>query len=155
MKKVFLVLCAGILLVAARAQALDVNAPIHKMLDAFNSGDLKALAEVYAPGDHLIIDEVAPFHWTGANANEAWLADLDKHDKAAGITDAKVKYLATTRTEIDGDTAYAVVSVNYAFNQKGQAMAEEAQMTFALHQEGGAWKVVGWVWTGNKPHPPR
>jgi ketosteroid isomerase-like protein len=155
MKKALLVLCAGLLLLAARAQAQDVNAPIHKMLGAFNSGDMKALADCYASGDISIIDEVAPFRWTGAHANDAWLADLDKHDKANGVSDAKVKYGATTRTEIEGDSAYAVVSVSYAFNQKGKPMAEEAHMTFALHREAGAWKIASWVWSGNKPHPAK
>lgn len=151
MRKLFLAVCAGMLL-AAVAVAQDVNAPIHQLLDGFNNNDTKAVAASYASGDVVIVDEVAPFHWSGPHANDDWGADLDKHDKAAGITDDKVNYSAATRTDVVGDSAYVVVPVVYVYKEKGKPMLEEAHMTFALHRENGAWKIAGWVWTGSKPH---
>ena len=154
MKKLWLVACVGILLAAAGV-AQDVTAPIHQMLDGFNSGDMKAVNASYASGDLLIVDEVAPYHWAGPHAGDAWGADLEKHDKAAGLTDAKVKYSAPVRSDVDGDAAYVVVPVVYVYKEKGKAMTEDARMTFALKREAGAWKVAGWVWTGSKPHPAK
>ena len=68
--------------------------------------------------------------------------------------DAKVKYSAPVRSEVEGDAAYVVVPVQYVFKEKGKAMLEDAQMTFVLHREAGAWKIAGWVWSGKKPYPP-
>jgi ketosteroid isomerase-like protein len=150
MKKVVLALCAVISLTTV-AMAQDVNAPIHQLLDGFNSGDMKAVAATYASGDISITDEVAPFHWNGPKANDAWGADLEKHDKAAGIADAKVKYSAPVRSEVEGEAAYVVVPVQYVYKEKGKSMIEDARMTFVLHRESGAWKIAGWVWSGDKP----
>ncbi len=157
MRKMFLAGCAGILLAMGGGQALaqNVNAPIHQLLDGFNSGDMKAVSASYATGDLSITDEVAPFHWSGQHAGDAWGADLEKHDKAAGITDAKVEYSAPSRTEIEGDAAYVVVPVVYVYKEKGAPMNEEAHMTFVLRREAGTWKIAGWVWTGNKPQPAK
>jgi opacity protein-like surface antigen len=71
MKKVLLALCAAVLL-AASAMAQDVTAPIHQILDSFDTNDMKAVAASYATGDISITDEVAPFHWNGPKANDAW-----------------------------------------------------------------------------------
>jgi ketosteroid isomerase-like protein len=157
MRKVLVVLCAGVLfaMVSVRALAQDVNAPIRQLLDGFNSGDMKAVSASYATGDISIVDEVAPFHWNGPHAGDAWGSDLEKHDKAAGIADAKVKDSAPVRSEVEGDAAYVVVPVQYVFKEKGKAMLEDAQMTFVLHREAGAWKVAGWVWSGKKPYPAK
>lgn len=157
MKKILLFLSAGLLWAMASVTgfAQDVNAPIHQMLEGFNSGDIKAIASSYAAGDISIVDEVAPFHWNGPHAGETWLADLEKHDKAAGVTDAKVLASAAVRNDVEGDSAYVVVPVQYVFKEKGNAMLEDAHMTFVLHREGGAWKVAGWVWSGEKPHPAK
>jgi len=154
MRNVVLALCAAcVLSIAAAAQ--DVTAPINQMLKAFNTGDVKAIAAVYASGDISITDEVPPFHWSGAGANDAWLADLAKAEKAAGMTETKVGFGAPVRTETSGDSAYVVVPTTYSWKQGGQAMTENAVMTFVLHKESGAWKIAGWTWSGHKPHPAK
>ncbi|HEY3927885.1 MAG TPA: nuclear transport factor 2 family protein [Candidatus Koribacter sp.] len=151
MKMLALALCAaGLLSVAAAAQ--EVTAPITQMLKAFNSGDVKAIAAVYVSGEVSITDEVPPFHWSGANANDSWLADLAKAEKAAGMTETKVGFSSALRTEIDGDTAYVVVPTTYSWKQAGKAMTENATMTFVLHKDVGAWKVASWTWSGHHPH---
>lgn len=153
MRKTFVSLCAVVLLsLGAFAQKEDVTQPIHQMITGFNTNDMKLVAAQYATGDISIIDEVPPFRWTGAKANDAWLADLEKYDKEAGVSDAKVKLGSITRTETGSETAYVVAAVSYNFQQKGKAMTESAHMTFALRKEGGSWKIASWVWSGNKPH---
>src|SRR3954469_19472645 len=99
MRKLFLVLCASILLCAG-VFAQDVNEPVQQMMKGFNTGDVKLIASVYASGEVTIIDEVAPHFWAGKDANNAWLADLDKHDKAAGVTDGNVAARPANRVEI-------------------------------------------------------
>ena len=53
----------------AQTPAADVAAPIKKFIDAFNKGDLAGAAAAHAAGpDLMIVDEVAPFAWHGADA---------------------------------------------------------------------------------------
>lgn len=145
---------AGVLALAGAAEAAKPAGPmgaIHAFIDNFNKGDAAAAeaAHVAAP---TIIDEFAPHHWEGAGAFKAWAGDLEKSDKAAGISNEKVTLGKASRTVIDGDTAYVVVPATYTFKQKGKAMAEPASMTYALQKDGDAWKITGWSWNGTVPH---
>jgi len=129
-----------------------VTAPIHQFIDGFNSGDVKSAYAAYASGDVVIVDEFAPHRWMGPNAAQDWAADFDKATKAAGVTDATVKYGAPTRTVVGTDGAYVVIPTVYNYKEHGKAMTETGQMTFVLHSENGAWKISSWTWTGTKPH---
>lgn len=139
---------------AAQAQTTDpqLMAPINKFLEAFNKGDMAGAAAAHSPkADLVIIDEVAPFLWRGAQALQSWAADLDADAKKRGVTDQKVTIKTATRAETHGDDAYVIVPAVYSFNEKGVAMREPAQMTFALKKEGSGWLIHGWTWTGSKP----
>ena len=138
---------------AVQAQATDpqLMAPINKFLEAFNKGDSAGAAATHASGaDLVIIDEVPPFVWRGAQAFTTWAADLERNDKKQGISDQKVSLGTVTRVETDGASAYVVMAAVYTFKQAGVAMRETAQMTFALKKGAGGWLIHGWTWTGPK-----
>ena len=139
---------------AAGAQTPDPQliAPIQKFLDSFNKGDIAGAAATHAAeADLVILDEVPPFLWRGARAFQQWSTDLDNDAKKKGITDQMVKIGAPTRTETSGDQAYVVVPAVYTFKERGVAMRESAQMTFALRKGSSGWLIHGWTWTGPKP----
>ncbi len=140
---------------AMAAPADDVSNAIHHFIDAFNGGDTKAVDAAYATGSISITDEFAPYRWSGPHAGRAWAAAYDKHAQATGVADGNVKYSDSTRTEVDGNFAYAVVPVLYSYKEHGAPTQEEGQMTFALHRIGGGWKIQAWTWTGVKPHPAK
>jgi hypothetical protein len=139
---------------AVHAQTRDpqVVAPIHQFIEAFNKGDMAGAEATHAAeADLVIIDEVPPFLWRGAQAFKAWAGDLERDAKKQGITDEKVSIGAATRVETDGDSAYVVVPSVYTFKQAGVAMRETAQMTFTLKKGAAGWLIHGWTWTGPKP----
>lgn len=131
----------------------EITAPVKQFIDAFNKGDVPAAAANNTEKGLVIIDEVAPYLWQGHDAFKTWLDDLAKHDKARGVTDGKVTLSAATRVEVDGDRAYVVVPSAYTFKQKGVAMKEAAQMTFALKKAPAGWRINGWTFTGPTPQP--
>ena len=149
----WLTLAAGGLARAA-APSDGVLATVHQFIDNFNRGDTKAAEAAHAP-DVAIIDEIPPHEWHGTGAFQAWVADLEKASQAAGQTDEKVTLGRSIRTQVDGDTAYAVVPVTFTFKQHGKPMIEPAQMAFALRKEPAGWKITGWAWSGTVPHPAR
>lgn len=140
---------------AMAAPTDDVTTAIHHFIDAFNSGDTKAVDAAYANGSIAITDEFAPYRWTGPHAGQAWAAAYDKHAQATGVADGNVKYSDSTRTEVDGDFAYSVVPVVYSYKEHGVPTEEEGHMTLALHHTSGGWKIQSWTWTGAKPHPAK
>jgi ketosteroid isomerase-like protein len=146
-----LALLAG-LPAASAPPASEPVAALHQFIDNFNKGDLKAAQAAHAP-DVVIIDEVPPHVWRGPNAFQAWAADLDKAAKAAGDTEQKVTLGQPLRSEITGNTAYAVVPATFTYKEKGKPVTERAQMAAALRREGAAWKITGWAWAGTVPRP--
>jgi hypothetical protein len=141
MRKTFLAIVAGLLLVPAALAA----AP----------GDVTTAYAAYAPGTITIIDEFAPHRWVGPHAAQEWASDYDKHATATGVTDGVVKYGAPTRSVVDGDTAYVIIPALYTYKEHGKPMSEEGQMTFVLHTETTGWKIQGWTWTGVVPYSPK
>jgi len=131
----------------------EITAPIKRFIDNFNKGDAKAASAAHVENDLVIIDEVTPFVWQGHDAFKTWNDDLASNDKKLGITDQMVTLGAATRVESDADHAYAVVPAVYTYKQKGVAMREVAQMTFALRKASGDWRIAGWTWTGPTPQP--
>jgi hypothetical protein len=129
-----------------------VTAPITTFIDAFNKGDTPAAAATHATGaDLVIIDELSPYLWRGPKAFQEWGAALDADAKKRGMTDPKVTLGAVTRVEMNGADAYVVVPAVFTFKEKGVAMRESAQMTFALKKGPSGWLIHGWTWTGPKP----
>jgi len=140
---------------AAAAATAELAAPIHQFIDAFNKGDGKTAGATHLAAGVSIIDEVPPYIWQGPKAFETWVADLTKNDAAAGITDEKVTLGAVTREVVSPQTAYVIVAATYSFKQKGVAMREPAQMTFALTKTAEGWRIAGWTWTGPDPVPAK
>ena len=140
---------------AAIAANAQLEAPIHQFIDSFNKGDVKGAAAAHLASGVSIIDEFPPHIWQGPKAFGTWAADLTKGDKAAGVSDEKVTLGAVTREVVSGQTAYVIFGATYSFKQKGVAMREPAQMTFAMKMSGNAWKIAGWTWTGPDPTPAK
>ena len=151
------VVCVGVIvgpMVQAQAPAADpqMMAPITRFMEAFNKGDMAGAAATHTPGaDLVIIDEVPPFRWQGAQAFQAWSAALDADSKKKGDTDQNVTISAPTRVESNGTDAYVVVPAVFTFKNKGIAMRENAQMTFVLKKGNSGWLIYGWTWTGPRP----
>jgi hypothetical protein len=147
-----LCLCAGTGAIAqAPAPDPQVMVPITRFVAAFNAGGTAAATATHAEGDLVIVDEVPPFLWRGAQAFQTWAADLEKDATRRGITDQKVTISAPARVETSGTDGYVIVPAVYAFTERGVAKRERAQMTFALKKGAGGWLIHGWTWTGPKP----
>ena len=137
---------------AAHAGNPAVEAPIHQMMDGFNKGDLKAAkaAHVASP---MIMDEVAPYAWSGPDAFDRWAAALTKAEAAEGKSGGKVGIGAAVRETIVGNHAYVVMPSNYTFRQKGQTMREEGTITLALVKGKAGWKIQAWTWSSPEAKP--
>jgi ketosteroid isomerase-like protein len=140
---------------AAAAANAQLEAPIHQFIDDFNKGDAKGAAAAHLATGVSIIDEVPPHNWQGPKAFSTWAADLAKDGKARGVSDEMVTLGAVTREVVSGQTAYVVIGATYTFKQKGVAMHEPAQMTFAMKKAGAGWKIAGWTWSGPDPTPAK
>lgn len=153
----------AVLLLAAAVPAAAVTpdtavmAPINVFLDAFNKGDTKTAATMMVAGGGAIVDEFAPYQWSGPTAMTAWAADFGRDATARGVSDGRITLGAPTRSEVGATSAYVVTPAHYSFKQKGVAMVEDGSLTFALVKgkasKMGAWKIAAWTWSGPPPKP--
>lgn len=146
------VACAATPAIAARDPA--VEAPIQRMMDAFNKGDIAAVkaAHVASP---TIVDNVAPFSWSGPDAFDRWLADLGKAEAAAGKTGGVVTFTPVVDEIVSGDRAYVTTRGSYAYQQNGRAMRETGYVSFVLVKVGSEWKVQSWSWASPTAVPAK
>ena len=145
---------ALLLALAPTAQATDtgVETTISQFSAALHAGDSKT-AKNFLTARTVILDDVAPYYWGGANAFESWQDDLAKASTARGMTEEDAVLGAPTRVEVAGDHAYAILPATHIFTMKGRKMHEVAQLTFILVKNADAWKITSWTWTGPKATP--
>ena len=105
-------LAAMVVPMPALAQDAAVEAPIKAFADAFNKGDMAAAAAQHDKSV-TIVDEVAPYIWSGQGAFAGWLAALGKETSSRGKTDEAVAFGAPTRELVDGSQGYAILPVTY------------------------------------------
>ena len=143
--------CLAPMALAADAQLM---APIHQFIDDFNKGDVKGAIAAHL-ANASIIDEVPPHLWQGAGSVQAWAKSLEAASKAAGQSDESVTLGEPTRADINGRRGYVVIPATFAYKEKGAAMKEVAQMTYALKKTADGWKIAGWTWVGTTPVPAK
>ncbi len=139
------VVCVAAPVVSARDHYAAVEAPIRAMMDGFNKGDIGAVKALHVEAP-TIVDNVAPFRWSGPNAFDEWLAALGKWETSEGITGGKVTFAPVVDEVVQGNRAYVVTRCTYVFKQKGHVMREDGYTSFVLVRTAAGWKVESWSW---------
>lgn len=146
-------LLASSLLFAAPAQAgptEDATAAVTNILDRFNGGDVEAFLQAHQ-ANAVVVDEFAPFVWTGSGSAQRWAGDYTRDAAARGISGGRVDYSAPIQANSDGATAYIVLPTTYRFTQNGRRMAGRGSMTFVMARDGADWKIASWTYSGATP----
>jgi hypothetical protein len=149
------VLLALSLLVAAPAQAgpaEDATSAVTRILDRFNAGDIEAFFQAHQDGA-IIVDEFAPYFWSGSGSAQRWAGDYARDAAARGISGGRVDYSAPIAAGSDGISAYIVLPTIYRFVQRGARMAGRGSMTFVMTRVGTDWKIASWTYSGADPAP--
>ena len=150
-----LVLLASSLLLAAPAQAgpaEDATAAVTSTLDRFNAGDINTFFQAHQESA-IIVDEFAPYVWSGSGSAQRWAGDYTRDAQARGISGGRVDYSAPIQANSDGTSAYIVLPTTYRFVQQGTRMAGRGSMTFVMTRIGTNWKIASWTYSGGTPAP--
>jgi ketosteroid isomerase-like protein len=136
------------------APADDALSSLTSWLDKFNAGDMNAFYAGHAD-NAVIIDEFAPYVWTGAKVAQTWAQDYDADAKARHISDPRMDYAAPVRAESDGKSAYIVLPTVYRIKLEGRSMSAAGTMTFVMSNTAGGWKIASWTYAAPEPAPDR
>lgn len=135
---------------AAAAPADDAVKAITTTLDKFNGGDVQAFIDAHT-ADAVIIDEFAPYQWTGEGSVKRWLDDYAKDSAARKIEGGRIVYGKQTQGSSFGEKAYVVLPTTYCMTEAGIPKAGEGNMTFVMTQASGSWKIAGWTYSAPLP----
>ena len=154
MRMTALLLAASLMLAAPAyaGPAEDATSAVTTTLDRFNAGDINAFFQAHQD-NATIVDEFAPYVWSGTGSAQRWAGDYGRDADARGISGGRVDYGAPIQANSDGTTAYIVLPTTYRFLQRGTRMAGRGSMTFLMTRVGPAWKIAGWTYSGATPAP--
>jgi ketosteroid isomerase-like protein len=147
MRNLGIVLGAVILATSAFAsEQSEVMAPVHQFVDGFNKGDVQSALAACAD-EVYVIDEFAPYQWSGAGACSTWANDYVDDARTNGITEGVVTLGKPKHVDIAGDRAYVVVPASYSWKQNGRPMKESAStLIIVLQKQSAGWRITAWTW---------
>jgi len=147
-------ICVALSNPAQAAPADDAVRAVTTWLDKFNAGDMSAFYAAHT-ANPVIVDEFAPYLWSGANATHVWADGFDADAEAHGITEPRMDWAAPLRADSDGKSAYIVLPTVYRFKQNGRAMSAAGTMTFVMSRAADGWKIASWTYSAPAPASDR
>jgi ketosteroid isomerase-like protein len=123
----------------------EIKSLIDRALGGFNRKN-SALYNSAFGGDAVIVDGMAPYRWTGPNAQGRWFADAEKWAHELGVADEKITYDRIVRADVVDAHAYVVLSATLSFTIKGQHARRLGILTFTLAKQGDEWKIESQAW---------
>ena len=132
----------------------DPLSAVRQYIEAFNKGDAKAMAAVFAvPGS--ILDGMAPHVWQGPTATQDWYRDVLIEGEQHGASDYFVTLGEPLHNNITGNAAYVVVPATMTFKVRGKQVTQTgAIFTVALRKVAEGWRIAAWAWAKGiaRPH---
>ncbi|WP_433626396.1 nuclear transport factor 2 family protein [Nocardia sp. CA-120079] len=121
-------------------------AVVLQYVDAFNSGDSKAMAALCADPMQ-ILDGMSPHVWQGPTASEDWWTDVRREGEHAGASGYHIALGEPRHVDVTGDHAYVVVPATMTVNLRGKQMTQTGSLfTVALGKVGTQWRLTAWAW---------
>lgn len=124
----------------------EIKALIDTVLGSFNRKD-SALYNGAFSEDAVVIDGIAPYRWTGPNAQARWFSDAEKWAHDFGVENETIVCDRIVHSTVVGTHAYVVLSATLFFILKaGQSGSKPGILTFTLAKQGNGWKVESQAW---------
>ena len=131
--------------VAAAGPSATVMAPIEAVIAATNTGDLSKLNSYFTP-DAVVVDEFAPYRWSGPNAGVRWWTGAEKFAAKGHVAKMRAAAQAVKFYGASGNEAYVVVPLVLTFTMDAKPERETGLATFTLRRSVGTWKISTLTW---------
>ncbi|KUI22012.1 hypothetical protein AU195_06840 [Mycobacterium sp. IS-1496] len=124
----------------------DPMVVVREYVDAFNHGDVTAMAAVCADPMQ-ILDGMSPHVWQGPRAAEQWWADAAVEAEHLGASGYRIALGDPRHVDVTGDYGYVVVPVTFEYDLRGEHVTQsDALFTVALRRIDGSWRLTAWAW---------
>lgn len=119
--------------------------PVLAAANAINSANPAAIRSGVYADNATIIDEFAPFVWSGTAAGVAYINDFAAFAKKNHLS-AKATLMPVKTFDRSGDWAYLVVPTKFAGTMNGKAVNETGTWTFTLKRSATKWFIATQTW---------
>ena len=124
----------------------DPVSAVQQYIDAFNKGDVKAMAAICA-NPMSILDGMAPHVWHGPTATEDWYREVLVEGEHLGAKNYQIALGEPLHANVTDVAAYVVVPATMTFTLKGRPLMQSgALFTVALCKSAAGWFVASWAW---------
>jgi hypothetical protein len=123
----------------------EIKGVIDMALTAFNSKNGDLFESTFA-GEVVIVDGMAPYRWTGPNAQSRWLTDAKRWAHELGVSNEHIAYDKIVHAEVVGTHAYVVLSATLSFTLKGERGSRSGILTYTFVKQGEEWKIESQAW---------
>jgi hypothetical protein len=133
---------------AAAAEAPGTSAllqPIDRLIRGSDAGYAREISVAYVSAP-TIVDEFAPFHWSGEGAAIRWAHGFTSVATASQLSHIHVVRHAPSYVTVMGRHAWLVVPTDYEYDAAGKPQRESAAWTFVLYYAAGGWRIEASTW---------
>lgn len=131
---------------AATTPPAGIMTTIRGVLSDTNANNISRVDSYYT-ADAVVVDEFAPYVWTGAHAGSQWWTGVMNQNKTAHVTNMKASAEPVRASNVTGDKAYVVVPLTITFGYKGKPQKETGTITCTFVRSGSAWKISTQTWS--------
>ena len=116
-----------------------------KMMAALIADDEATLRATCAPSS-TVIDEFAPYSWSGPDACVTWAAAFKVFAAKMKMSGFKGSVAPKPFIDVSGNRAYVVAKVTFGAMMAGKPMSEQGTWTVVAMKSDGAWKITSLAW---------
>jgi len=146
---VFLIGGAALLAGGAKADSIDlaaIAAPAHRLVEAINRGDKTPPAHVFTK-DAVVLDDFAPYHWSGKSNGKLWYGELvgttPEAQSAFSDLHAALSVEAPQFARVTGESGYYVLPALFLFNDSGKRIRQTGQWVINVKKVKDEWLIDG------------
>jgi len=124
-----------------------LTSAVDSAIARFNAGDASGFSAHFAPGA-IIIDEHAPFAWSGKGAAERWIRDVDAYNSLGRIVNFHLtpEEPVAIYTDKPSGKGYVLALIKESYDVPGRHVSRYVDLTASLVHSGGTWQITNANW---------
>ena len=103
-------------------------------------------ASMFAAAGVTIVENYAPFIFSGSDAVAAWESGFRQHAGADELSELQVRFGPAQDFSVQGERAYLSLPTTWTGRPDGTRFEEHGAWAFVLSRHAGQWKVLGYGW---------
>ena len=139
--------------VAARAASgppVALTSVVNSLVAATNTGSPTRVSS-YFTSNATVVDEVAPYMWTGPGAGARWWQAVMAQSRAQHMQNMRASAQTIKYWNVTGNSAWVSVPLTVSSTMNGRPVREIGIWVLTLTRSGGSWLVSSASW-GTSAH---